>query len=366
MNKDTLEKALTARVTKAMGLKIALSRENAANVRDGLAKAIYSRLFEWLVSMVNRAIPNTQQATYVGLLDIAGFEHFEENSFEQFCINYCNEKLQQFFNERILKEEQIVYQHEGLSVQTVNFIDNQDCIDLMEEKRTGIMALLDEESRLPAGTVEHFTAEVHRIHANNKRLEVPRKLKLKLRDSEGFVLYHFAGPVCYTTEKFISKNNDALHSSLEELLHSSKNKLLRQMHNPTESKSWTLKKIQRNIAGKINFISVGSKFTEQLNTLILKLRSTGTNFIRCVKPNSTMSAYEFEGNSCLDQLRFFGLTDVLALMEKGFPSRTQFTELYEAYKPLLTNDLRRLEPRTFLKVCSYLFVRYMVSYLLEV
>nr|VZI34395.1 unnamed protein product [Spirometra erinaceieuropaei] len=349
MNRDTLAKALTARVTGAMGFKIALSRENAANVRDGLAKAIYSRLFEWLVSMVNRAIPNTQQYTYVGLLDIAGFEHFEENSFEQFCINYCNEKLQQFFNERILKEEQIVYQREGLSVQQVNFTDNQDCIDLMEKTKTGILALLDEESRLPAGTSAHFTAEVHRIHADNKRLTVPRKLKIKLLDEEGFVLYHFAGPVCYTTDKFIAKNNDALHSSLEELLHSSKNKLLRQMHNPNESKSWTLKKIQQNIAGKINFISVAKKFTEQLNSLILKLRSTGTNFIRCVKPNSTMSAHEFEGESCLDQLRFFGLTDVLVLMEKGFPSRTQFTELYEAYKPLLSKDLKRLEPRTFLK-----------------
>lgn len=349
VNKDTLAKDLTARVTGAMGLKIALSRENAANVRDGLAKVIYSRLFEWLVSMVNRAIPNTQQYTYVGLLDIAGFEHFEENSFEQFCINYCNEKLQQFFNERILKEEQIVYQREGLSVQPVNFTDNQDCIDLMEGKKTGIMALLDEESRLPAGTAAHFTAEIHRIHADNKRLMVPRKLKIKLRDEEGFVLYHFAGPVCYTTDKFIAKNNDALHSSLEELLHSSKNKLLRQMHNPNESKSWTLKKLQRNVAGKINFISVASKFSEQLNNLILKLRSTGTNFIRCVKPNSIMSAHVFEGESCLDQLRFFGLTDVLVLMQKGFPSRTQFTELYEVYKPLLTKDLKRLEPRTFLK-----------------
>ncbi|VDL99009.1 unnamed protein product [Schistocephalus solidus] len=208
----------------------------------------------------------------------------------------------------------------------------------MEGKKTGIMALLDEESRLPAGTAAHFTAEIHRIHADNKRLMVPRKLKIKLRDEEGFVLYHFAGPVCYTTDKFIAKNNDALHSSLEELLHSSKNKLLRQMHNVG------------NIYSTIKcLLSISECIKYFYKFCSISFLYQGTNFIRCVKPNSIMSAHVFEGESCLDQLRFFGLTDVLVLMQKGFPSRTQFTELYEVYKPLLTKDLKRLEPRTFLK-----------------
>uniref|UniRef100_A0A5K3EY26 Myosin motor domain-containing protein n=1 Tax=Mesocestoides corti TaxID=53468 RepID=A0A5K3EY26_MESCO len=346
-----MSKALTTKVTGTRDLTIALRAEETSHARDGLAKVIYDRLFELLVTSINKAIPQSNKFTYIGLLDIAGFEHFDVNSFEQFCINYCNEKLQQFFNERILKEEQIVYLREGLNVTTVTYIDNQDCIDLIEQKKTGILALLDEESRLPNCNSEHFTDEVHRVHEGNARLTVPRKEKKfkNLRDSEGFLLRHFAGPVCYTTAEFIAKNNDALHRSLEELLHSSTNELLRKMHNPKEAKTWTLKKLQSNIAGKINFISVGSKFREQINELIKKLRLSGTNFIRCVKPNSRMVDHEFEGGPCLLQLRFFGLTDVLVLMQQGFPSRTHFNDLYAAYKPLLPPELRRLDPRMFFK-----------------
>ncbi|EUB58330.1 Myosin-VI [Echinococcus granulosus] len=347
----TMAKALTTRITGTLDLTIALRLEETSNARDGLAKVIYDRLFDLLVTSINRAIPQSKKSTYIGLLDIAGFEHFDVNSFEQFCINYCNEKLQQFFNERILREEQIVYQREGLNVSSVSYIDNQDCIDLIESKDFGILALLDEESRLPNSNSEHFTNEVHRSHGNNPRLTVPRRDKKfkNLRDSEGFLLRHFAGSVCYTTTEFIAKNNDALHHSLEELLHSSSNDFLRKMHNPKEVKTWTLKKSQSNIAGKINFISVGSKFKGQINDLITKLRSSGTNFIRCVKPNSNMADHEFEGGPCLLQLRFFGLTDVLMLMQQGYPSRTQFGDLYSAYKPILPQKLRRLEPRMFFK-----------------
>ncbi|KAM3172864.1 hypothetical protein ACTXT7_013670 [Hymenolepis weldensis] len=383
---NKMSKALTTRVTGTRDLTIALRAEETSNARDGLVKIIYDRLFELLVTTVNRAIPHSNKQTYIGLLDIAGFEHFEVNSFEQFCINYCNEKLQQFFNERILREEQVVYQKEGLNVRSVTYVDNQDCINLIESKKSGILALLDEESRLPNSNSEHFTNEVHRVHHENARLTVPRKDKKfkNLRDSEGFLLKHFAGPVCYTTVEFIAKNNDALHHSLEELLHCSTNDLLRKMHNsdnqaitnqqltagksgrmsqhvpssgmlhihlskPKEAKSWTARKIQSNIAGKINFISVGTKFKDQINELIKKLTLSGTNFIRCVKPNSLMADHQFEGGPCLLQLRFFGLTDVLMLMQQGFPSRTQFSNLYSAYKPILPQNLRRLEPRMFFK-----------------
>ncbi|CDS41620.1 myosin vi [Echinococcus multilocularis] len=351
INAATMAKALTTRITGTLDLTIALRLEETSNARDGLAKVIYDRLFDLLVTSINRAIPQSKKSTYIGLLDIAGFEHFDVNSFEQFCINYCNEKLQQFFNERILREEQIVYQREGLNVSSVSYIDNQDCIDLIESKDFGILALLDEESRLPNSNSEHFTNEIHRCHGNNPRLTVPRRDKKfkNLRDSEGFLLRHFAGSVCYTTTEFIAKNNDALHHSLEELLHSSSNDFLRKMHNPKEVKTWTLKKSQSNIAGKINFISVGSKFKDQINDLITKLRSSGTNFIRCVKPNSNMADHEFEGGPCLLQLRFFGLTDVLMLMQQGYPSRTQFGDLYSAYKPILPKELLRLEPRMFFK-----------------
>lgn len=153
----------------------------ACAARDALSKGIYSRLFDYLVTeVINRSIPFSSSAYYIGVLDIAGFEYFKTNSFEQFCINYCNEKLQQFFNERILREEQMIYEKEGLGLKHIEYIDNQDCIDLLEIKSTGIFDLLDEESKLPKPSPNHFTESVHSTHANHFRLEVPRKSKLKV------------------------------------------------------------------------------------------------------------------------------------------------------------------------------------------
>lgn len=130
-------------------------------------------------------------------------EYFQTNSFEQFCINYCNEKLQKFFNDNILKHEQELYRREGLNVPEIKFTDNQDVIELIESKSTGIFTLLDEESKLPKPSFAHFTAEVHKAWNNHYRLSLPRSSRLKahrtLRDEEGFLVRHFAGAVCYNT-----------------------------------------------------------------------------------------------------------------------------------------------------------------------
>ncbi|GAA6081308.1 myosin VIa isoform X1, partial [Tachysurus ichikawai] len=183
--------------------------------------------------------------------------YFEHNSFEQFCINYCNEKLQQFFNERILKEEQELYQKEGLGVNEVKYVDNQDCIDLIESKLVGILDILDEENRLPQPSDQHFTETIHSKHKNHFRLCVPRKSKLtvhrNVRDDEGFIIRHFAGAVCYETRKFVEKNNDALHMSLASLISESKDRFIRELF---ENSSKDVKQK----AGKLSFISVGNKF----------------------------------------------------------------------------------------------------------
>ena len=183
--------------------RVPLKVKAATNARDALAKAIYSHLFDFIVSRVNQCFPFDKSEFFIGVLDIAGFEFFQENSFEQFCINYCNVKLQQFFNLRTLKQEQELYQREGLGVATIDFTDNQDCIDLVELKSLGIIDILNEEMRLPKPSAEHFTAEVHTKHKNNFRLQTPRKSRLALykswKDEEGFLIRHFAGAVCYTT-----------------------------------------------------------------------------------------------------------------------------------------------------------------------
>lgn len=361
VDKEELREALVSRVMQATrgGVKgtaiknygkgneaeiilVPLKINEAQSARDALAKSIYSRLFDYIVLRLNQAIPFKSSQNFIGLLDIAGFEYFQVNSFEQFCINYCNEKLQQFFNDRILKEEQLLYEKEGLSVKKIKWTDNTDCIELIEQKGKGIFDLLDEESKLPTPKPDHFTMEVHNRNKDHFRLSIPRKSKLKshrdVRDDEGFLIRHFAGAVCYHTNQFIEKNNDALHASLEFLIRESNNKLLKQMFDSVQIST-----------GKLNFISVGSKFRQQLAVLMEKLKATGTNFVRCIKPNSKMSDHLAEGSSILSQLECAGMNSVLDLMQQGFPSRTQFQELYNLYKKYLPPDLARLDPRLFCK-----------------
>ncbi|XP_069788198.1 unconventional myosin-VI-like isoform X1 [Narcine bancroftii] len=352
---DDLRVSLTTRVmlttaggAKGTVIKVPLKVEQANNARDALAKAVYSHLFDHVVKRVNQCFPFETSNFFIGVLDIAGFEYFEHNSFEQFCINYCNEKLQQFFNERILKEEQELYQKEGLGVNEVHYVDNQDCIDLIETKLMGILDILDEENRLPQTSDQHFTSAVHQKHKDHFRLTIPRKSKLtvhrNIRDDEGFIIRHFAGAVCYETTKFVEKNNDALHMSLESLVSESKDPFVRKLFEGTNNTKDTKQK-----AGKLSFISVGNKFKTQLNLLLEKLRSTGSSFIRCIKPNLKMTSHQFEGAQILSQLQCSGMVSVLDLMQGGFPSRAPFHELYNMYKKYIPAKLSRLDPRLFCK-----------------
>uniref|UniRef100_A0A8C8IZS2 Unconventional myosin-VI n=1 Tax=Oncorhynchus tshawytscha TaxID=74940 RepID=A0A8C8IZS2_ONCTS len=355
LEESDLRVSLTSRVmlttaggAKGTVIKVPLKVEQANNARDALAKAVYSRLFDHVVTRVNQCFPFDSSANFIGVLDIAGFEYFEHNSFEQFCINYCNEKLQQFFNERILKEEQELYQKEGLGVNEVHYVDNQDCIDLVEAKLVGILDILDEENRLPQPSDQHFAETVHNKHKNHFRLTVPRKSKLQVhrnvRDDEGFIVRHFAGAVCYETTKFVEKNNDALHMSLECLVSESKDRFIRDLfENSINAKD------SKQKAGKLSFISVGNKFKTQLNILLEKLRSTGSSFIRCIKPNLKMVSHQFEGAQILSQLQCSGMVSVLDLMQGGFPSRAPFHELYNMYKQYMPAKLTRLDPRLFCK-----------------
>nr|XP_015104891.1 unconventional myosin-VI isoform X1 [Vicugna pacos] len=356
LDQDDLRVSLTTRVmlttaggTKGTVIKVPLKVEQANNARDALAKTVYSHLFDHVVNRVNQCFPFETSSYFIGVLDIAGFEYFEHNSFEQFCINYCNEKLQQFFNERILKEEQELYQREGLGVNEVHYVDNQDCIDLIEAKLVGILDILDEENRLPQPSDQHFTSAVHQKHKDHFRLSIPRKSKLavhrNIRDDEGFIIRHFAGAVCYETTQFVEKNNDALHMSLESLICESRDKFIRELFESSTNNN----KDTKQKAGKLSFISVGNKFKTQLNLLLDKLRSTGASFIRCIKPNLKMTSHDFEGAQILSQLQCSGMVAVLDLMQGGFPSRASFHELYNMYKKYMPDKLARLDPRLFCK-----------------
>ncbi|TKR77180.1 hypothetical protein L596_018199 [Steinernema carpocapsae] len=151
-------------------IMVPLKIHEATAARDALAKAIYSRLFDHIVASINKSIPFGDSKAYIGVLDIAGFEFFAFKSFEQFCINYCNEKLQHFFNDRILKQEQELYADEHLGVPEIPYTDNQDCIDLIEMRPNGLLDLLDEEMKLPRSSSQHYTSSVHQLYPNHFRL----------------------------------------------------------------------------------------------------------------------------------------------------------------------------------------------------
>ncbi|CAJ0961407.1 unnamed protein product, partial [Mesorhabditis belari] len=257
--------------------------------------------------------------------------------------------LSNFFNERILKQEQELYEKEGLGVEKITYVDNQDCIDLFERRGSGMLDLLDEEMRLPKPLPIHFTSAVHEANKKHFRLDTPRKSLLKehrgMRDDDGLLVRHFAGTVCYETAQFIEKNNDALHASLEAIFETSNTPLIKELFEQSLESSV----FSQNRGKKLVVPSVGSKFRSQLTLLLEKLNTTGTHFVRCVKPNSSMSAWIFEGSSVLSQLRCAGMGSVLKLMQSGYPSRTGFSELYNMYSPVLPPELARLDPRLFCK-----------------
>lgn len=348
LDPDAVSKALTSTTMVIAGTESVKGKTliDATFGRDALAKALYSKLFDWIVSRVNKCFPFTRSETFIGVLDIAGFEYFEHNSFEQFCINYCNEKLQQFFNVRVLKDEQELYVKESIKFKPVEYVDNQKCIDLIEAKPEGILAMLDEESKLPRSDDKAFTEKLHKAHKDHFNLQLPRQSKIKkhktLRDNEGFIVRHFAGAVCYETQEFISKNNDALTADLAFLMDSSKDPFTRMLFEPKEGEP----KPQR---GKLTLISLGDKFKKALGILMEKLESTRSSFIRCIKPNQKQKPKIFAGGEILSQLQCAGMVSVLDLMQGGFPSRTSFTDLHAMYKSVLPPALASLEPRTFCK-----------------
>ncbi|KAJ9543589.1 hypothetical protein OSB04_023296 [Centaurea solstitialis] len=293
-----------------------LDPEAAAVSRDALAKVVYSRLFDWLVDRINSSIGQDPDSKYIiGVLDIYGFESFKTNSFEQFCINLTNEKLQQHFNQHVFKMEQEEYTKEEINWSYIEFIDNQDILDLIEKKPGGIIALLDEACMFPRSTHETFAQKLYQTFKNHKRFTKP-----KLARSD-FTIGHYAGDVTYQTELFLDKNKDYVITEHQALLSASTCSFVSSLF-PTSSE---------DSSKSSKFSSIGSRFKQQLQQLLETLSSTEPHYIRCVKPNNLLKPAIFENHNVLQQLRCGGVLEAIRISMAGYPTRKPFDEFVDRF-----------------------------------
>lgn len=317
-----LARALTIRELRIRGqppTDVALNEAQASDARHALAKFIYGSLFDWLVKKINIAMGDKfSRGKSVGLLDIFGFEIFEHNSFEQLCINFTNEMLQQHFNQQTFKLEEQVYKQEKIKFQKVSFVDNVPMIELITKKPDGILPLLDEELRVPKGSDKGFVGKLHERQGKNK------VYKRFLKNPDFFIVKHYAGDVVYDTQNFLEKNRDTLTMDLLEAVMQSKNKLLNVLFPPKMDTTKVDKKK-----------SLGKQFVEQLTTLMSCLNKTEPHYIRCVKPNAhkgkSGEASSFSPGMCYEQLMYSGVFEAVAIRKQGFPFRMKHDAFAQRY-----------------------------------
>ncbi|KAL1807997.1 hypothetical protein ACET3Z_024987 [Daucus carota] len=319
---EGLEDALCKRVmiTPEEVIKRSLDPLSAAVSRDGLAKTLYSRLFDWLVDKINHSIgQDSASISLIGVLDIYGFESFKNNSFEQFCINFTNEKLQQHFNQHVFKMEQEEYTKEAIDWSYIEFVDNQDVLDLIEKKPGGIIALLDEACMFPKSTHETFSNKLYTTFKNNKRFVKP---KLSRTD---FSIAHYAGEVQYQSEQFLDKNKDYVVPEHQDLLSASKCYFVQGLFPPVPEEN------TKSSNKSAKFSSIGSRFKLQLHQLMETLNATEPHYIRCVKPNNLLKPGAFENANIMQQLRCGGVLEAIRISCAGYPTRRPFFEFINRF-----------------------------------
>uniref|UniRef100_A0A7N0TWA0 Myosin-17-like n=1 Tax=Kalanchoe fedtschenkoi TaxID=63787 RepID=A0A7N0TWA0_KALFE len=316
-----LEDALIKRVmvTPEEVITRTLDPLNAVGSRDALAKTIYCRLFDWLVEKINISIgqdPNSK--SLIGVLDIYGFESFKYNSFEQFCINFTNEKLQQHFNQHVFKMEQEEYTKEEINWSYIEFVDNQDVLDLIEKKPGGIISLLDEACMFPKSTHETFAQKLYQTFTKHKRFIKPKLSRTN------FTISHYAGEVMYQADLFLEKNKDYVVAEHQALLNASTCSFVASLFPPLPEESSKSSK----------FSSIGLRFKQQLHTLMETLNATEPHYIRCVKPNNVLKPGIFENKNVIQQLRCGGVLEAIRISCAGYPTRRTFYEFLNRFSLL--------------------------------
>jgi myosin-5 len=352
-----LKELLTKRMIFAGGeqMEVGLSVEKAADGRDALAKDIYARLFLWLVGVVNHSTVARMGKAYadrtISLLDIFGFETFKTNRFEQMCINYANERLQQKFTEDVFEAVQTEYKEEGLEWESIGYKDNQETIDLLEG-RMGLLTILNEECRMPAGNDENFLRKLKTNCSSHPNFPAADKLR-----HNDFCVLHYAGKVSYTTTGFVERNKDHLPPDLISLMGGSENVILAETFKTMEATGDTLddfigvsSKGKKHSATRdrrksfVNPDSVMTKFRHSLDRLMHEISATDVQYVRCIKPNELKSDMVFDRQMVVSQLRSAGMIEAIRISRAAYPYRLShgdFLNRFAALRPRVMHKFTR-------------------------
>ncbi|MBN3321677.1 MYH7 protein, partial [Atractosteus spatula] len=304
-----------------------------------LAKAVYDRMFKWLVTRINRTLDTKlPRQFFIGVLDIAGFEIFDFNSFEQLCINYTNEKLQQYFNHHMFVLEQEEYKKEGIDWVFIDFgLDLQACIDLIE-KPMGILSILEEECMFPKATDMTFKAKLYDNHVGkSSNFQKPKPDKRRKYEAH-FELVHYAGVVPYNIIGWLEKNKDPLNETVVGLFQKSSNKLLASLFENYVCADRDQSSEKKRKKGA-SFQTVSSLHKENLNKLMTNLKSTAPHFVRCIIPNETKTPGVMDPFLVLHQLRCNGVLEGIRICRKGFPNRILYADFKQRYRILNPNHI---------------------------
>nr|XP_051705380.1 myosin-IIIb isoform X1 [Oryctolagus cuniculus] len=358
---EELQEALTSHcvVTRGETIVRANTVDRAADVRDAMAKALYGRLFSWIVNRINtllqpdKNICHAEDGMNVGILDIFGFENFQRNSFEQLCINIANEQIQYYFNQHVFALEQVEYQSEGIDAVPVEYEDNRPLLDMFLQKPLGLLALLDEESRFPQATDQTLVDKCE-DHLRCKYFWRPKGVELC------FGIQHYAGKVLYDASGVLEKNRDTLPADVVVVLRTSENKLLQQLFSIPLTKTGNLAQTRARVSAasrslpphfsagkaKVDTLEVirhpeettnmkrqtmASYFRYSLMDLLSKMVVGQPHFVRCIKPNDHREALQFSRERVLAQLRSTGILETVSIRRQGYSHRIRFEEFVKRY-----------------------------------
>ncbi|XP_072471812.1 myosin-IIIb [Notamacropus eugenii] len=361
ISSEELQEALTSHCVVTRGETIIRTNtvDKAADVRDAMSKALYGRLFSWIVNRINtllqpdKNICRAERGMNVGILDIFGFENFQRNSFEQLCINIANEQIQYYFNQHIFALEQMEYQNEGIDATIVEYEDNRPLLDMFLQKPMGLLSLLDEESRFPQAT-DLTLVDKFEDNLRCKYFWRPKRVELC------FGIQHYAGKVLYDAFGFLEKNRDTLPADIVMVLRTSENKLVQQLFSIPLTKTGNLAQARARVtaaskslppqlsAGRVKVDTlevmrhpeettnmkrqtVASYFRYSLMDLLSKMVVGQPHFVRCIKPNDNREALRFSRERVLVQLRYTGILETTSIRRQGYSHRILFEEFVKRY-----------------------------------